>query len=143
MVFIKNRLGILLLFTVILFSGFVYANVQAASTLSNWYTDAHQKEDERISSTAEAGVWTTFKQLKSFITEVKENATTAIEKSRNKQVDESKANVETVVTRMKEQVNQTVTDLENENFDEYVRNRNIEEEIEQDVATMLAEILGE
>ena len=68
---------------------------------------------------------------------------TAIEKSRNKQVDVSKANVETVVTRMKEQVNQTVTDLENENFDEYVRNRNIEEEIEQDVATMLAEILGE
>ena len=74
MVFIKNRLGILLLFTVILFSGFVYANVQAGSTLSDWYTDAHQKEDERISSTAEDGVWTTFKQLKSFITEVKENA---------------------------------------------------------------------
>ena len=44
---------------------------------------------------------------------------------------------------MKKQINQTVTELEKENFDEYVESRNIEEEIEQDIVAILAEILGE
>lgn len=142
MVFIKNRLGILLLFTVILFSGFIFANVQAASTLSDWYTETIHKEDE-VNSTLENGIWTSFKELGEFLVEAKEHATTLIEKSRTIQVDESKANLDTAVTRIKEQVNQTVTDLENEDFDAYVNSRNIEDEIEQEVVTMLEEILGE
>ncbi|QUW21231.1 hypothetical protein JSQ81_15655 [Sporosarcina sp. Marseille-Q4063] len=143
MVFIKNRIGISLLITVILCLGFVYANVQAASTLSKWYTDTFQKEDEILSSTLETGVWTTFKRLGVFIAEAKQDAITAIEESRNKQVEESTANIEALVTDMKEQIDQTVTELDEENFDAFVERRNIEEEIERDVATMLAEILDE
>ena len=143
MAFIKKRLSTLILITVLLCSGLIYANVQAASTLTNWYTQKFQKEDEKKTTTAETEIWTTFKQLGSFISEAKENATTAIEKSRKKQVEESKMNIETVVTDIKQQLNQTVTDLEKENFDEYVENRNIEGEIEDEVATILEEILGE
>ncbi|WP_172371544.1 hypothetical protein [Sporosarcina jiandibaonis] len=132
-----------LLIPVILCLGFVYANVQATSTLSNWYYDTSQKEDEVISSTVETDVWTTFKLLDVFIVETRQDATTAIEESRNKQLEESKAYIEVVVSGMKEQVNQTVTDLEKEGFDAFVKSRNIGDEIEQDVTTMLVEILGD
>lgn len=142
MVFIKNRLSILLLITVTLSSGFFYANAQAASTLSNWYTTTFQKESEKTTSTVETEVWTTFKLVSSFIVEANENATTAIENFRNKQVDESKANIEALATDMKKQINQTVTELEKENLDEYIESRNIEDEIEEDVERILVEILG-
>lgn len=124
-------------------SGLIYANVQAASTLTNWYTQKFQKEDEKASATVDSGIWTTFKQLESFIADAKENAITAIEKSLNKQIDESKASIEALVTDMKKQINHTVTELEKENFDDYAKSRNIEDEIEQDVATMLEEFLVE
>ena len=142
MVFIKNRLGILLLVVVTLCSGFIFANVQAASTLADRYTETIPKEDD-VNLTLEIGIWTSFKELGEFIVEAKQYATSLIDQTRNTQVDESKANLDTVVTRMKEDVDQTVADLENENFDAYVTSRNIEEEIEQEVITILEEILGE
>ncbi|MBO1910267.1 hypothetical protein J4G37_36475 [Microvirga sp. 3-52] len=143
MVFIKKRLSTSLLITVTLCLGFLYANVQAASTLSNWYTDNFQKEEEEISSTVETGIWTSFKQLGAFMGEAKKDASIEIEESRKKKLDESKANIEALVTGLKEQIDQTVTDLEKESLDGIVNSRNIEDEIEQDVTTILAEILGE
>ena len=48
-----------------------------------------------------------------------------------------------MLTEITNQIDQTVTELGKENFDDYVESRNIEEEIEQDIAAILAEILGE
>ena len=143
MAFIKKKIGTLIIITVFLCAGTIYANVNAAATLSNWYTKSSQKEDDKIGLAVEPRVWTSFKQLESFLFAAKGNADSAIEKNRNKQVKEAKSAIDELLADMKNQFNDTVIELEKDTFDYYVENRNIDEEIEQDVENILAEVLSE
>lgn len=143
MAFIKKRIGTLIIIAIFLCAGTIYANVNAAGAFSNWYIQSVQKEDDKLGSAVESRAWTSFKQLESFLFAAKGNADSALEETRNKQVKEAKSAIDELLTDMKDQFNDTVTELEKENFNHYVENKNIDEEIEQDVATILAEILNE
>ena len=117
--------------------------MNAATTLSNWYTQSFQKEDDKLDSVVESRGWPSFKHLEPFLFAEKNNADSTIEETRNKQIKEAKSAIDELLADMKNQFNEAVTELEKENFDLYVENRNIEEEIEQDIATILELILDE
>lgn len=142
MAFIKKRIGTLIIIAIFLCAGNFYANVNAAA-LSNWYIQSVQKEDDKLGSAVKSRAWTSIKHLESFLFAEKANADSAIEETRNKQVKEAKSAIDELLNDMTNQFNKTVTELEKENFDHYVENRNIDKEIEQDVETILADVLGE
>lgn len=133
----------MLIISVFLCAGTIYAHVDATAPLSNWYTDTFQKEDEKIGSTAESEVWIAFKQLETFLIGARGKTDSTIEDTQNKLVEKVKAGIDEEVTHINYQLNMSVTELEKENFDDYVKNRAIEEDIEQEVAAILAEILSE
>lgn len=143
MAFIKKRIATLLIITVFLCTGTIYANVNAAGAFSNWYIQSVQKGDDKLGSAVKSRAWTSIKHLESFLFAEKTNADSAIEETRNKQVKEAKSAIDELLTDMTNQFNETVTELEKDNFNQYVENRNIEEEIEQDVETILGDLLDE
>jgi hypothetical protein len=143
MVSIKKISIILLLFAVLLCAELSYANVDPAANLSNWYDQLFQKESDEIGAATTSGVWTTFEQAEVFMLETKKTIDYSLESVRNKQSQKAKNGIEKNLMELKNQLDNAVSELKKENFDDYAENANVEEVIEPDIQSILEEVLGD
>ena len=86
-----------------------------------------------------SSIWTTYKEVESFMLESKENVDSAIESFRDKQVRETKDSIVGFLEGINIRLDQTITEFKEDNFNDYAENTNVE--AEEDAETMLVELL--
>lgn len=143
MVTIKKIFGIILTFTFLIGAGSIYANVDSAANLSNWYENSFQKKSSELGAATGTGIFKTLKNANIFVIGTKETISITLESFRDKQVEKVVAEIVDYQNDIENQIDSTVTELEKENFDDYVEKAKVEEEIEQDIESILEEVLNE
>ena len=139
----KKIFGIIIAFSVLFSAGSIYAKVDSAANFSNWYENSFQKESGRLGATTAAGIWTNANHVRTFVSESKIEIDSSIESFRDEQVRKVIAGILEFRDDNKSRLEQTVTDLKQENFDDYVENVNIEETVDQDIKNILEDVLSE
>ncbi|MEK5208870.1 hypothetical protein [Psychrobacillus sp. FSL H8-0510] len=136
----KKVVGIILVFFILLGSSTIYASGLPRTSLSKWYDQSFQKESEGKASLAK--VEKTFDGVNAFILETFESYQSSIQKAIENQVKESKVGIEEYQQETKSQLDEIVTELKEEEIDEYMNNEAIEKEIDQDIDEVLIEVFG-
>lgn len=139
----KKIIGIIIASTVLLSAGTIYANVDSATRLSNWYERSFQKESSKLGAETAVGLTRTLGQVKVFIVESKEFIDQSILNFTVDRVKEVAAEIRKVQNDTENRLDQTVSELKKENFDDYAENANIEEELNQSFEEILADVLSE
>ncbi len=139
----KKILGTLLLFTLLVSAGTIYANGNPAQNLLDWYENSLQKKSEELGVATATGMIVVFKEVNSFLKESKKDTDTAIVNVSDQQVIEAKAGIEAYQFETSKDLNETVAELKDVNFDNYVDGLNIEAEIERDFEKMIEEVFNE
>ena len=143
MVTIKKIFGIILTFTFLIGAGSIYANVDSAANLSNWYENSFQKKSSELGAAAGTGIFKVLNNAETSVVESKSIIGFAIANFRDEQIKKAVAEIISYQNDIERQIDTTVTELEQENFDDYAENANIEEKMEQDIENILAEVLSE
>jgi len=138
----KKNLGIFLVFTLLVGAGTIYASGHPGQNLSEWYKKAFQKESESLGAETATGMNLIFKEVTAFLKESKKDIDDAIAGISGSQVNDAKTSIERQQTETINNLNATVTELENVNFDEYVEKQNIEAQIDQDFEQMVEDVFG-
>ena len=139
----KKVLGIILVFTLLVGAGTIYASSNAGQNLSDWYKKAFQKESESLGAETAKGMILVFTKVNAFVKESKNDIDSAIAGFSDKQVNDAKTSIEGYQVETINSLNATVTELENVNFDDYVEKQNIEEQIDQEFEQMLEDVFSE
>ncbi len=138
----KKGIGIFLLCTFLLSAGTIYASGNSTQNLSDWYKKAFQKESETLGAVTATGMIVVYKKVNAFVKESKKDIDTAIASFSGNQVKDAKSGIEKYQAGTIKNLNDTVAELENVNFDEYVNGLNIEAEIDQDFEQMVEEVFS-
>lgn len=136
----KKVVGIILVFFILLGSSTIYASGLPRTSLSKWYDQSFQKESEGRAGLAR--VEKTFEEVNTFIMETFESYQSTIQKAIENQIKESKAGIEEYQQETKSQLDEVVTELKEEEIDEYMDNEAIENDIDQDIDEVLLEVFG-
>ena len=139
----KKILGIIIATSVLFSAGTIYANVDPATKLSNWYERSFQKESEKLGAETAVGLWKTLAQVKVFIDESKNSFDRSIVSFTADRVKEVTAEIEKIKNDTENRLDQTVSELKEENFDDYAENADIEVQVEQDIENILKDVLNE
>jgi len=143
MVTIKKIFGIILTFTFLIGAGSIYAKIDSATNLSNWYENSFQKKSSELGTAAGTGIFNTLKNANVFVVGTKETLGSTIKSFRDEQVKKVVAEIVDYQNDIENQIDSTVNELEKENFDDYAEKAKVEEEIEQDIENILEEVLNE
>jgi hypothetical protein len=143
MVTIKKIFGIILTFTFLIGAGSIYANVDSAANLSNWYENSFQKKSSELGAATATGIFKTLKNVNVFVVGTKDTIGSTIESFRDEQVKKVVAEIVDYQNDIESQIGTTVTELEKENFDDYAEKAKVEEDIEEDIENILEEVLSE
>jgi len=143
MVTIKKIFGIILTFTFLIGAGSIYANVDSAANLSNWYENSFQKKSSELGAATVTGIFKTLKNANLFVVGTEETIGSTIESFREEQVEKVVAEIVDYQNDIESQIDSTVTELEKVNFNDYAEKAKVEEEIEQDIENILEEVLSE
>jgi len=140
----KKILGLIVASTLLLSAGSIYAKVDSGANLSNWYQNSFLKESGKLGAETATGIWTTLTKVNTFVLESKESIDSQIESFRDEQVKKAVAGIVEYRNNSKDQLDQTIIKLQEENFDDYAENAKIEEEaeVEQDIENILEEVLS-
>ena len=139
----KKIFGTLLLCTLLVSAGTIYASGNPAQNLVDWYEDSFQKKGEELGAATATGMVSVFKEVNSLLKESEKDTDTAIVNLSDQQVIEAKAGIEAYQFDTSKDLYETVAELKNVNFDNYVDGLNIEAEIEQDFEKMIEEVFNE
>jgi len=140
---LKKILGIIIASSVLFSAGTIYANVDPATKLSNWYERSFQKESEKLGAETAVGLGKTLAQVKVFINESKNSFDRSIVSFTADRVKEVTAEIEKIKNDTENRLDQTVSELKEENFDDYAENADIEVQVEQDIENILKDVLNE
>jgi len=139
----KKLIGIIIASSVLVSAGSIYANVDSATKLSNWYDHSFQKESEKLGAETAVGLVKTVGQVKIFLSESRELLETSIVNYTADRAKEVVSEINKINNDNENRIEQTVSELKKENFDDYAENANIEEELNQSFEEILKEVLSE
>ena len=74
----KKLIGIIIASSVLVSAGSIYANVDPATKLSNWYDHSFQKESEKLGAETAVGLFKVFKQFQGIMEESKASINSSI-----------------------------------------------------------------
>ncbi|SFQ55716.1 hypothetical protein SAMN05421670_2683 [Psychrobacillus psychrotolerans] len=136
----KKVVGIILVFCILLGSSTIYASGLPRTSLSKWYSQSFQKESE--GQVGLAKVEKTFEDVNTFILETIKSYQTTIQEVIENQIKDSKAGIEEYQQETKSQLDEVVTELKEEKIDERIDHEAIDKEIDQDIDEVLIEVFG-
>ncbi|MBU0905137.1 MAG: hypothetical protein KKF57_08060 [Firmicutes bacterium] len=139
----KKLIGIIIASSVLVSAGSIYANVDPATKLSNWYDHSFQKESEKLGAETADGLFSMLMQVQLFIKESKASIDSSIVSFTAGRVKELASEMDRIQNDTKNRLDETVSQLKKENFDNYAENANIEEQVEQDIENILEDVLYE
>lgn len=121
----------------------IYAKTNAAQNLSNWYKNAFQQKSEIMGSITATQIIKGVAGFNQFVSESKNNFDAVIAALRDDSVKDTQSVIEMRHDELVKELNETVVDLQQETFDDYVDELNIEAEITREVEEMLEELVNE
>jgi len=139
----KKILGFVLVFTLLIGAGTIYANANPGQNLSEWYKNVFHKESEMLGAATATGMILVFKEVNDFVKESKKDIDDALASFRDDKVKEAESGIEKYQADTINSLNATVIQLENVNFDDYVDKQDIEAQIDQEFELMVEEVFGE
>lgn len=139
----KKLIGIIIASSVLVSAGSIYASVDSATKLSNWYNQSFQKESEKLGAETGVGLWNMLSQVQGFIKESKTSINDSMVSFTANRVKEVASEINRIQNDTENRLDETVTELKKENFDDYAENANIEEELNQSFEEILKEVLKE
>ena len=139
----KKILGFVLVFTLLIGAGTIYASTNPGQNLSEWYKNAFHNESEKLGAATANGLIMVLKEVNVFVNESKKSIDDALVNFRDDKVKESESSIEKYQTDTINSLNATAIQLENINFDDYVDKQDIEAQIDQEFELMVEEVFGE
>jgi len=139
----KKILGFVLVFTLLIGAGTIYADADPGQNLSEWYKNEFRKESEKLAAATATGLIVVFKEVNVFVNESKKSIDDALASFRDDKVKEAESGIEKYQADTINSLNATVIQLENVNFDDYVDKQNIEAQIDQEFELMVEEVFSE
>lgn len=140
---LKKRLGAFLLFTFLLGGGTIFANGSPGQNLADWYEDSFLVESEKLGVATVTGLREAIKEVNSFLGESQQHIDDTLAIFRNDKVKEAEVGIKEYQAKTIKSLHDTVAELENVNFAQYVDELNMEAEIEADLDKMVEEIFSE
>jgi len=139
----KKLIGIIIASSVLVSAGSIYANVDPATKLSNWYDHSFQKESEKLGTETAVGLIKVFTQFQGIMKESKDSIDSSFVSFAANRVKEVALEISRIQNDTEDRLDETVSELKKENFDDYAENANIEEELDRSVEEILKEVLNE
>jgi len=139
----KKIIGFVLVFTLLIGVGTIYANANPGQNLSEWYKNEFRKESEKLGAATATGMISVFKEVNAFVKESKKDIDDALASFRDDKVKEAESGIEKYQADTINSLNASVIQLENVNFDDFVDKQDIEAQIDQEFELMVEEVFGE
>lgn len=139
----KKILGFVLVFTLLIGVGTIYASGNPGQNLSQWYKNAFHKESEKLGAATATGLIMVFKEVNVFVNESQKSIDDALASFRDDKVKEAESGIEKYQADTINSLNATVNKLENVNFNDYVDKQNIEAQIDQEFEKMVEDVFSE
>ena len=138
----KKAFGIFLVCAFLLGAGTIYASGNAGQNLLDWYKGSFQVKSEKLGSVTATGIAMTMKEVNTFLEESKTSIEDKLAIFHGDKVKDAKSSIEEYQAETIKSLTDTVAELENVNFDDYVDELNIEAEIDQEFEKIVEEVFG-
>lgn len=139
----KRAIGFILIFSVLLGSSTIYASGVPEASFSKWYGHAFKKESEIFKEVTTSSLKEIGREVNNFLQETQENVTSSITFFVKEEMDKTNSRITQQEKSIQEELQATVVDLENANFDNYPDEQKMKEEINAEVEVILEDLLNE
>lgn len=120
----------------------IYAKTNTSQNLSKWYNGAFQQISSDLGSGTATQIIKGLVDLDKFVSESKDNFSTALAALRDVNIGDTKVNIEMRQAKFINELDETVADLQQETFEDYVDELDIEAVLTAEVEIMLEELLN-
>lgn len=121
----------------------IYAKSGSAQNVADWYKDSFQEKSEVLGSFTAVELITNLSEFNQFVTESKKSLNAMIAVLVDEKTSDTQSSIEMQHAELVNELNETVADLQQDNFDEYVDELNIEAELMVEVEKVLEELVNE
>ena len=121
----------------------IYAKTNLAQNLSVWYKSAFQQKSEILGSVTATQIIKGVADFNQFVSESKTIFDAAVATLRDDSTRDTQSGIEMRHDELVKELNETVMDLQQETFDDYMDELNIEAEITREVEKIVEEIVNE
>lgn len=121
----------------------IYVKANSAQNLSNWYKNAFQQKSEIMGSITATQIIKGVAGFSQFVSGSKNNFDAVIVALGDDSARDTQSEIEMRHAELVQELNEAVVDLQQETFDDYVDELNIEAEITREVEEMLEELVNE
>lgn len=140
----KKVLGSCILLFILLSAGTtIYAYSNLTQNLYSWYEDAFQQKSEILGTVTGVQIADGLADFNQFVTESKKSFHTVLDILRDESIKNTQTDIEIQQAEMVKELNEIVADLEQDSFDDYINELNIEADITFEVEQMIEELLDE
>lgn len=138
----KKVVGIILVFFILLGSSTIYASGLPRTSLSKWYGQTFQDKSEAVGIATTTNIKEVLVEIKLILLEAKDNFNSEVSSFLGTQITETNSNLGGFSNDTKNSLAESVRNLEKVNFDEYMNDELLEEEIGQEIESLLADVLS-
>ncbi|MCG3088281.1 hypothetical protein [Sporosarcina cyprini] len=139
----KKKFVILFSIIFLASAGTIYANINSAQMISQWYEKSFKEKSESVGAETATALIRMLSEHRMFVKEMNTALETAIAVHRDRTTGDTTTGIEDYKNALIRDMNTTSDELKKETFEEYVTNRNIEEEIQLEFESILQEVLSE
>ena len=138
----KKVVGIILVFFVLIGSSTIYASGLPRTSLSKWYGQTYQLEREVVGVVTSTSIREVLVEIKLLLSESKDKFDSEVSSFLDTQVEETNSNLRGFSNETKDSLAESISDLEEVSFDEYMDEELVKEEVGQEVESLLADVLN-
>lgn len=138
----KKVVGIILVFCILLGSCTIYASGLPRTSLSKWYGQTLQDESEAVGIATTTNIKEVLVEIKLLLLESKDKFNSEVLSFLGTQITETNSNLGDFSNDTKNSLAESISNLEKVSFDEYMNDELLEEEIGQEIESLLADVLS-
>ncbi|MGB3101959.1 MAG: hypothetical protein WBB56_08645 [Psychrobacillus psychrotolerans] len=138
----KKVVGIILVFCILLGSSTIYASGLPRTSLSKWYGQTLQDESGAVGIATTTNIKEVLVEIKLLLLESKDKFNSEVSSFLGTQITETTSNLGVFSNDTKNSLAESISNLEKVSFDEYMNDELLEEEIGQEIESLLADVLS-
>ncbi|MEK5148698.1 hypothetical protein MKX53_17075 [Psychrobacillus sp. FSL K6-4615] len=138
----KKVVGIILVFCILLGSSSIYASGLPRTSLSKWYGQTLQDESGAVGIATTTNIKEVLVEIKLLLLESKDKFNSEVSSFLGTQITETTSNLGDFSNDTKNSLAESISNLEKVSFDEYMNDELLEEEIGQEIESLLADVLS-
>ena len=141
---IRKKLSICVLTILLVGAGSsIYAKTNPVQNLSDWYKSSFQQKSENLGTVTATEIIKGLADFNQFVSGSKSTLNAMIVALGDDGARDTQTEIEMHHAKLVQELNETVVDLQQENFDDYVDKQTIEVEITREVEKIVEELVNE